>query len=193
MRKFALIIIVAVIPIMQTFSWTESIFGTCYDSVASLEKREKMLDNMQQMSKKGISRKCLANIFDLTVMLSSEHQNNLVMMLALMATESDFYYKADSCLGAKYGRGIMQVSERALQDYNKWNGTKYKPNDLYNLEINLRVGFWVFNHNRKYGIPKNDLKKSLSAYNLGAGNVRRGKIAHNYVAKVTAKAQKIWA
>ena len=178
---------------MQSFSWTESIFGTCYNSVASLEKREQMLNNMQLLAKKGVSRKCLANIFDLTVMLSCEYSNDLTIMLGLMATESNFYYRADSCIGAKYGRGIMQVSEKALQDYNKWNGTKYKPNDLYNLEINLRVGFWVFNHNEKYGIPKNDLKKSLSAYNLGAGNVRSGKIAHNYVAKVTAKAQKIWA
>ena len=53
-----------------------------------------------------------------------------IIMLSIYSVESKFDKEANSYLGAKYGRGIGQVSEIALADYNRVNKTEYTPDDL---------------------------------------------------------------
>jgi soluble lytic murein transglycosylase-like protein len=105
------------------------------------------------------------------------------VIVTLIEAESDFSYRANSNLGAEYGRGLMQVSENGLIDYNLWNGTKYKPKDLYNISINLEVGCWCFLQNEYY-ITKSKAHTLCYdhlyvAYNVGAQKFKNHK--HEYI------------
>ena len=166
-------------------TWTSSDYGTHYTK-DSLEIRERIIDCMQKYSVKSVSRRQLANILDLSAMEAVKLDLELPTMLAIIATETNFKPYAVSCAGAKHGRGLMQVSEIALLDYNKSNGTKYAPKDLFDIEINIRIGFWVYLQNAKYGLNKYDTIRMVSAYNMGIGSVKRGKINYKYVNKVIA-------
>lgn len=67
---------------------------------------------------------------------------------SLCAVESDFRPNVPSRAGAVYGRGLAQVSEIGLKEYNNWNTEKYTPQDLYNYEINIKVACWLLNRYR---------------------------------------------
>ena len=56
-----------------------------------------------------------------------------IIMLSIYSVESKFDKEANSYLGAKYGRGIGQVYEIELADYNRENPTEYTPDDYYIL------------------------------------------------------------
>ena len=75
-----------------------------------------------------------------------------IIMLSIYSVESKFDKEANSYLGAKYGRGIGQVSEIALADYNRVNKTEYTPDDLYDIATNVIVSCWVYDYNENYGI-----------------------------------------
>ena len=62
-----------------------------------------------------------------------------IIMLSIYSVESKFDKEANSYLGAKYGRGIGQVSEIALADYNRVNKTEYTPDDLYDIDTKVIV------------------------------------------------------
>ena len=62
-----------------------------------------------------------------------------IIMLSIYSVESKFDKEANSYLGAKYGRGIGQVSEIALADYNRVNKTEYTPADLYDIATNIII------------------------------------------------------
>ena len=101
------------------------------------------------------------------------------IMLAMFAKESKFYERADSFLGARYGRGIGQVSEIGLKDYNEKNNTEYKPSDLYDIDINIKIAYWIFHHNELYGVVGRTEK--IIAYNRGAEKVKRERDNPNLV------------
>lgn len=62
--------------------------------------------------------------------------------------------------------GLMQISEDALKDYNNANGTKYKEEDLYDIEKNIDIGTWHYVRYRKKGLSYEDL---YIIYNVGYG------------------------
>jgi len=107
------------------------------------------------------------NIIDIIKLNSKYYGIDHKLLLAIISVESDFNTKANSYLGAKYGRGLMQVSEIALKDYNRVNKSNIHYNDLYDPYINVSVGCWVFNQNTKYGVP-NNLMDLVLAYNVGS-------------------------
>jgi len=84
---------------------------------------------------------------------------------------------AVSFLGAKYGRGLAQVSESALADYNRVYSHTIAPESLFNPEVNVRVakGYIeiIKGYLKHYGLPVNT-KNILWAYNAGIGNVVKG-------------------
>jgi soluble lytic murein transglycosylase-like protein len=89
--------------------------------------------------------------------------------------ESNKNPNAISYRGAKYGRGYLQISEICLKEWNQFNKVKYTVDDLFDKEINIKIGTWYMNNR----IPKmlhyykiNDIiEHRLIAYNFGIGNL----------------------
>lgn len=100
---------------------------------------------------------------------------NKYTLLAMMSVESSFIIKVPSHLGALYGRGLLQVSEIALSDFNSWNGKEYTVDDLYSIEKNIEVGVWAFNQNYYYGVETDFEHGAIIAYNVGANDYKKHK------------------
>jgi soluble lytic murein transglycosylase len=101
------------------------------------------------------------------------HARNYELEPALLAAviyqESKFDADARSPSGAI---GLMQLlPETAKGIALRTGGTRFRVDDLYDPEINVRYGAWYLHHLLdKYG----DLELALAAYNGGQGNVDRG-------------------
>jgi len=92
--------------------------------------------------------------------------------------ESSNNPQAVSFRGAKYGRGLHQISEICLKEYNNYNGTRYIPEDLFDVDINTSIADWYLNKRIPtmlvhYGIEVR-LEAILWAYNAGIGRVVEG-------------------
>lgn len=110
-------------------------------------------------------------------------------ILALIAVESKFNPTANSYLGAEYGRGLMQISEIALEEYNNWHYPEQHVSIemLYLPYINIQVGCWTLAHNRDhYKVPSMGID-TCTAYNMGPTAWRNGDIAEAYTAKVLTR------
>ena len=70
----------------------------------------------------------------------------------IVHTESDFKINAYN----KYGNavGLCQITEPCVREYNNMHGTEYTLEQMYDVDLNLEVGFWYFNrllnHYSKY-------------------------------------------
>lgn len=81
--------------------------------------------------------------------------------------DNDLICNTDSFLGAKYGRGISQVSEIALEEYNNKNHTDYVPTDLYNVKINVKISMWLLNkYHHGYDYNGNYFERSVEKTSL---------------------------
>lgn len=100
---------------------------------------------------------------------SDKYGMSVDYILALICQESNFRYNVPSRLGAKYGRGLCQVSELALTEFNWHNVDKkiYIPDDLYVVEHNIEVACWYINRLEKHYNKGPDMDSILSAYNRG--------------------------
>lgn len=123
---------------------------------------------------------------DIKILLDTLENNakEPIIMLSIYSVESKFDKEANSYLGAEYGRGIGQVSEIALADYNRVNKTEYTPNDLYDIVTNVIVSCWVYDYNENYGVYGTD--KKIIAYNEGHVHAKK-KETSNYLDKVNKK------
>lgn len=94
----------------------------------------------------------------------------------IVHTESDFKINAYN----KYGNavGLCQITEPCVREYNNMHGTEYTLEQMYDVDLNLEVGFWYFNrllnHYSKYseyGITTDTRRQALRdcyiAYNIG--------------------------
>jgi len=100
--------------------------------------------------------------------------------LSIIATiESSNNPSAVSFRGAKYGRGLYQISEVCLTDWNNFNPRKqYTAEQLFDPAINREIAEWYLSKRipqmlRHYRIPVT-LENILHAYNAGIGRVRQG-------------------
>lgn len=109
--------------------------------------------------------------------ISSNH------IMSMIGVESNFRPDVDSRLGAEYGRGLCQVSEKALLEYNWHNefGDIYESKDLYNYEINIKVACWYYARLRDHYKKGPNFGDIFSAYNRGPYDK---KYATNYVNKI---------
>jgi soluble lytic murein transglycosylase len=106
------------------------------------------------------------------------------LILALIATESEFYNWAVSEKGAK---GLMQimpyVAESLAQDLGiEWSGDR----TLFNPYLNIRIGIHYLS---QLMMDFKDVRTALTAYNYGPTYIkalidRKEKIPHNYSRKV---------
>jgi soluble lytic murein transglycosylase len=92
------------------------------------------------------------------------------LLAAVIYTESKFDADAESDSGAI---GLMQLLPgTAAGIATRTGGSRFRTEDLYDPELNVRYGSWYLRHLlQKYD---GDLDKALAAYNGGQGNVDRG-------------------
>lgn len=97
------------------------------------------------------------------------------VIYAIIATESNFHrtedidlfnissvnYRARSVYDC---RGLMQVSQYALDDFNRIHNTYYNMNDLYKVDINIDVGVWYFTQFRTVAFSWTEM---YVIYNVG--------------------------
>jgi len=75
-------------------------------------------------------------------------------------------------------RGLMQVRKPALDDYNNYHKTSYSLDDLYDPDLNKKIGGWYLLKRipamlKAYKLPVT-LDNVLWAYNAGIGRVVKG-------------------
>ena len=108
-------------------------------------------------------------------------------VIAIAKIESSLNPRAVSFLGAKYGRGLHQISEIALKDFNSANPVKYSPAQLFNPKINTEVASWLLNVRYPQILKAQNLPLSeeniLTCYNMGCGALKKNKLAVNYIKK----------
>jgi len=95
--------------------------------------------------------------------------------LLIVAIESSFQPKAYNKWGNAYG--LCQVTVLCLREYNWNHGTNYTLDDMYDIDLNLHVGFWyyhrILNHYNDYydflttTSNKKKLRDAYIAYNVG--------------------------
>jgi soluble lytic murein transglycosylase len=97
---------------------------------------------------------------------SAHYDLDPALLAAVIYQESHFRADARSSSGAI---GLMQLLPSTAQGIaDHTGGTRYKPSDLYDPEINIRYGAWYLSHLlKKYGSEK----LALAAYNAGQQNV----------------------
>ena len=96
------------------------------------------------------------------------YQLDPALLAAVIDVESKFHADARSSSGAI---GLMQIlPATAYGIAERTGGSKFRKQDLYDPEINVRYGSWYLRHLLdKYG----DERTALAAYNAGQDNVDR--------------------
>lgn len=87
--------------------------------------------------------------------------------ISLVYIESNFDKNAESGMGAV---GLCQIMPLCLAEYNMENNTAYTLQDMFDIDLNLEVGFWYFNrlmthYGSDYCIES--LRDAYLAYNAG--------------------------
>ena len=109
------------------------------------------------------------NILAECIFINHKYNFKYYEILAVIDAESEFKVKARSKLNCK---GLMQVSQYALKDYNDFH--KNKIYDLYNIENNLEVGFWYLDRIRTK-LNTDDFHEIYVAYNVGLSYYKKHK------------------
>jgi len=104
---------------------------------------------------------------DLIIKYSMENKIDPYLVFAIIKAESGFDPKAKS---HKNAIGLMQITERT----GKWgaevlNIENFKTSDLYDPEINIKIGCWYIKKLLQEFNNNEDL--AIAAYNGGSGNV----------------------
>ena len=86
--------------------------------------------------------------------------------------------------------GICQITQICLDDYNFYNQTDIKLDELYNPELNKKVAEWYLNKRiptmLNYYNIEDTVENRLFAYNAGIGKVKKGIMpleTKNYIKK----------
>lgn len=105
---------------------------------------------------------------DLVNKYSKEYNIDPLFVLSVIKAESDFNPKAKS---HKDAYGLMQITESTAKDIaKKIDLENFTKDDLYNPEINIKMGTWYLNDLYK---EFRDWDLVISAYNAGRGNVNK--------------------
>jgi len=98
---------------------------------------------------------------------SNEYKLDPYLVWALIKAESGFNPEA---ISSKNARGLMQISENtAIEGAQKLKMDKFKVEDLFDPEVNIRLGCWYF----RWLLDQfnNNVDLAIAAYNGGIGNV----------------------
>lgn len=98
---------------------------------------------------------------------SAEYEVDPLLILAIIKTESNFNPKSISTSGAV---GLMQLMDSTAKELAEKTQMDYMVTDLYNPEINIKLGTMYFAElNKCY----DNTYLAIAAYNAGIGNVNK--------------------
>lgn len=105
---------------------------------------------------------------ELVLKYSEEYQVDPCLVVALIRTESRFYSRANSRVGAK---GLMQI----MPETGQWIAQQIKIKDytedkLFQPSFNISMGIWYMSYLDK--VFQGNLPKMLAAYNAGEQKVK---------------------
>jgi soluble lytic murein transglycosylase-like protein len=119
----------------------------------------------------------LGIIFAVTGMARGEEIIEIDMSI-IAQIESSNNADAISYRGAKYGRGLLQISEICLKEWNMFNKEQYTTEDLFDKEVNIKIGTWYMNKRIPQMLKHFDkpvtIKNVLISYNAGIAYVVNG-------------------
>ena len=93
---------------------------------------------------------------------------------AFAETESEFKRYAKSRRGPEYGRGVFQISEILLKEFNIHNAKKYTTSELYNISINTEIAVWYLERIKSHYFKNEELtwEEVYLAYNVGPSYIK---------------------
>ncbi len=104
--------------------------------------------------------------------VAAEHQLDPMLIKSVVWRESRF----DSHkFGSAGERGLMQVTERAAQEWARENGVEnFRPEDLFDPKTNLQAGTWYLRRAiQHWGNQSDPIPFALAEYNAGAKRAQR--------------------
>ena len=109
---------------------------------------------------------------NLITQIASEDLLDPRLVKAVVWRESRFQ---TDMIGKNNERGLMQVSEIAAREWAKSNSVQnFEPNQLFNPEINLRIGCWYLNKAlQRWNSQLEPVPFALAEYNAGKSRVDR--------------------
>lgn len=79
--------------------------------------------------------------------------------------------------------GLMQITQPALDEFNSRWGVDYELSSMTNIKKNVQVGMWYF-WERLVPLYNGDIEMALHSYNMGMGNLKKGRSNAIYVQRV---------
>jgi soluble lytic murein transglycosylase-like protein len=159
------------------------------DFIPDLSQREQTIREILEVLEKqptGLANVTKEELAEVIYEEATRHNHDPKFILALIATESEFYNWSVSEKGAK---GLMQimpyVAESLARDLGiEWSGDR----TLFNPYLNIRIGIHYLS---QLMLDFKDVGTALTAYNYGPTYVkslieRKERIPHNYSRKVLA-------
>ncbi len=116
-------------------------------------------------------------IVQAAVKYSEKYDLSPVLVLAVAATESEFYPFA---LSKKNAKGLMQINPEANQDLLTREGIFKEPSDIFDPDRNIEAGCFLL---RRFINQSRDLDSALDNY-LGADSVSYKAEIHRVMGKV---------
>jgi soluble lytic murein transglycosylase-like protein len=157
--------------------------------IPDLSQREQTIREILEVLEKqptGLANVTKEELAEVIYEEATRHNHDPKFILALIATESEFYNWSVSEKGAK---GLMQimpyVAESLARDLGiEWSGDR----TLFNPYLNIRIGIHYLS---QLMLDFKDVGTALTAYNYGPTYVkslieRKERIPHNYSRKVLA-------
>ncbi len=149
--------------------WTVSVEGSAFSAATRLGDRLLDFGRWEEDDPRYWNLLFPLYFVDLIEPMAQQNELDPYLILALIKQESAFQPDARSYVGA---RGLMQLMPETAEEWRKrLRLPPIEEEDLYDPEINLRLGIPYFAHlvNRFGG----STEKALAAYNGGPTNVRR--------------------
>ncbi len=104
--------------------------------------------------------------------VAAEYQLDPMLVKSVVWRESSFDAHK---FGSAGERGLMQVTERAAQEWARENGVEnFRPEDLFDPKTNLEAGTWYLRRAiQHWGNQSDPIPFALAEYNAGAKRAQR--------------------
>lgn len=162
----------------------EDIISEIQIKMEEQRKESEIINNMIAISGNKISELEATEMLKIIRYYADKYKFDEFLILGMVAQESRFSNTAKSRADA---RGLMQITPIALNDFNNTNETFFTIEDLKDSTINIMIGCWILNRQKRY-LNSDDLSDCIISYNSGATNFKNNKddykASYSYLDKV---------
>lgn len=156
-------------------SWAEYKQGNYMTSVYTAQKAMEKIKNKPPKTDVRWRLVYPMNYYKQIKNNTSDYNNDLALIMALIREESHFNTYAQSGVGAI---GLMQLMPSTAHDVGINYGISFNTTDLFNPELNIKLGNIYYSSLKK--MAKNMDLSAVAGYNGGIGSVQRWKNTLSY-------------